>query len=271
MSDGRVQEASGSPPRPPKRLGVALWLGLVTSVTMAVVLLANDGRNLKLVMHRIGIDFWIRSSDPPGQEVQQVPRAPSRSWPLAVPADERPDPIIDFRLPEQRCLSLAVADQDPPTFSTESGGTWQCVMFWVMSREEDAPSVFIQIRGNDQGEITAWRAKFSKGQSDGTVMAHQSLEILKKALQPLGLSEELLSMLEAKINGWQEFYYYMGNQRLSFRPEFSDPRRFNLLAQRRRLPDFVPMPPSDVRHRQGQGDRLRGAVDPEKSVKGPRP
>ncbi len=238
---------------------------------MAVVMLANDGRNLKLVMHRIGIEYPTRPSDPARQEMLQTMPAPLRSWPLGLPADDRRDPMIDFHLPEQLCLSLAVADQDPPEFSTESGGTWQCVMYWALSREADAPSVFIQIRGNDEGEITAWRAKLSKGQSDGTAIAHQSLEILRKALQPLGMDEELFSMLGEKIDGWQEFYYYMGNQRLSFRPEFSDPSRFNLLAQRRRLPAFVPLPVSVVRHRQDQGETLRGAVDPKKSVKGPRP
>jgi hypothetical protein len=260
MSDGSSQEASVLPPRPPKRRGLAIWLSLVISVTVAVVLFANDGRNLKIVMHRLGIDHSTRTAYPPKQDLPQTGVRSARSWPFGLPVGSVQDAIMPFRLPDQRCLDLAVAGQDPPQFTTENGGIWQCVMFWTASEEPEAPSIFLQIRGNAYGDIIAWRAKFSKSGSDGTEIASQGLEMLRKALQPLGLSEEIFAALDAKIQDWQPFYYVMGTQRLSFRPEFSDPSRFNLLAQRGGLRAYVPPPISALRFGSGGGVEKPGVL-----------
>lgn len=251
MSDGSSQEASVLPPRPPKRRGLAIWLSLVIGVTLAVVLLANDGRNLKIVMHRLGIDYAIRTADPPKRDLPQTGVISARLWPFRPPAGSVHDMIVPFRLPDQRCLDLAVTAQEPPQFTTENDGIWQCVMFWTTSEEPEAPSIFLQIRGDTHGDIIAWRAKFSKSGSDGTEIASQGLQMLRKALQPLGMSEEIFAALDTKIRDWQPFYYYMGTQRLSFRPEFSDPSRFNLLAQRGGLRAYVPPPISALRFRTG--------------------
>ncbi len=251
MSDGSSQEASVLPPRPPKRRGLAIWLSLVISVTVAVVLLANDGRNLKIVMHRLGIDQSTRTAYLPKEDLPHTGVSSSKLWPFRLPVGSVHDAIMPFRLPDRRCLDLAVADQDPPQFTTESGGTWQCVMFWTASGEVEAPSIFLQIRGNAYGDVVAWRAKFSKSGSDGTEIASQGLQMLRKALQPLGLGEEIFAALDTKIKDWQPFYYFMGTQRLSFRPEFSDPSRFNLLAQSGGLRAYVPPPISALRFRSG--------------------
>jgi hypothetical protein len=262
MSDGNSQEASVLPPRPPKRRGLAIWLSLVISVTVAVVLLANDGRNLKIVMHRLGVDQSTRTAYLPKEDLPQAGVRSANLWPFRLPVGSVHDAIMPFRLPDRRCLDLAVADQEPPQFTTESGGTWQCVMFWTATASEEpgAPSIFLQIRGNAYGDIVAWRAKFSKSGSDGTEIANQGLQMLRKALQPLGMSEDIFAALDTKIRDWQPFYYYMGSQRLSFRPEFSDPSRFNLLAQSGGLRAYVPPPLSALRFRRGDNIEKPGVL-----------
>ncbi|MBT9368980.1 DUF6030 family protein [Rhizobium sp. CSW-27] len=242
MTTQSDQQAMGKLPRPKRRWALAVWLLLGTGATVGTVLFANDARNWKLLRHRLGLDI----QQPAGEHIHKTERVTHRSrspWFIRRPVPQivaNLKPAID---PALQCKMLAEEEQEPPQFTVDSDGNWQCLGFWSAASTTEAASVFLQVRGNGQSEISSWRMKLSKGKTDGQAVLDKGIAMMRDGIRPFPIPSDLLDTMRHDIARWNDFYMVLGPYVVTFRRELLDPTRFNLIALDRRV-DHYPIAPS---------------------------
>lgn len=242
MTTQSDQQAMGKLPRPKGRWALVLWLLLATGATVGTVLFANDARNWKLLRHRLGLDI-VQTASEPSRKTERVTHRSQGPWFIRRPV---PASVADLKPaiePAQQCRLLAEDEQEPPQFTSDADGNWQCLGFWSSGSTSDAASVFLQIRGDRHREITSWRMKLSKGKTDGQVILDKGISMMRDGIRPFPIPSDLLATIRDDMARWSDFYMVLGPYVVTFRQEVLDPTRFNLIALDRRI-DRYPIVPS---------------------------
>lgn len=142
--------------------------------------------------------------------------------------------------PEEMCQSLAVDGQEAPSFLKSGADGWECSLLLATSSDPAAPSLFLQVRGGEDGQFTIVRVKFNL--ADGRLAAdlsRRSLAFLHAAMR-MPPSENLDDELAAKLASEKDFYFVAGYHALVFRREVDDPSRYNLIGFNRRIAGTEP-------------------------------
>jgi hypothetical protein len=216
----------------------------VAGAILATVLLANDRRNLKLVMRQIGIVPETQTMVIPkpgvmesfkGNRIEGVAvRIPAMVFlPPVANLDSAFLRTLENKDGEGLCVALRKQGFD---MSVWEGGLYtpsvlECSFEMSIpnpAKPDDASTFFMMIKGNAAGDLLSARAKIVIASVDAQAeLAKRSADALKAfALHThwLDLADEL-----AKVASLQTFVLSRHGITARFQSEFSGPGRFNLI------------------------------------------
>ncbi|WEZ82252.1 DUF6030 family protein [Rhizobium sp. 32-5/1] len=230
------------------RSGTIFFLLAVLTVFAAIfatVLLANDRRNLKLLLDYAGYP----------QISPSVPRSIERKSPFGSRRDPLPAPLMalpahafsDFNAEEQRFVRLIQSDPQTLCERLRSGGftdlnwtvsiankdSWECSSLnslpKIANDETVASSVFIAIKGDSENRVTSFRVKMNiEHPADRDAVARLGGEAATIFLRQVRWdnSDEILT----KIRALEDFDIRNFGSRIQLKKEFSETPRYNFLA-----------------------------------------
>lgn len=214
---------------------------LVLLLVFAVVLSANGGRNLTILLKTLDLPLpqFIASVTPAPPVIDIAPVATGR-WPWLKGISHHPAPPISMLAPEDMCRSLAVEGQEAPSFVKSGADGWECSMLFATSSDPAGDSLFLQARGGEDGQFTIARVKFNlAGGRLPDDLSRRSLAFLRAAMK-LPPSENLDEDFSAKLASQADFYFIAGYHALTFRREVDNPGRYNLIGFNRRIAGAEP-------------------------------
>jgi hypothetical protein len=230
------------------RSGKIFFLLAVLTVFVAIfatVLLANDRRNLKLLLDYAGFP----------QASPSVPRSIERKSPFAARRDRLPAPLMtlpahafsNFNAEEQRFVRLIQSDPQTLcdrlrsrgfaglewTVSSASKDSWECSSLNSLPKPAGegtiASSVFIAIKGDSENRVTSFRVKMNIEQpTDRDAVVRLGGEAATIFLRQVRWdnSDEVLM----KIQALENFDIRNFGSRIQLKKEFGETPRYNFLA-----------------------------------------
>ncbi|WP_426240661.1 DUF6030 family protein [Pararhizobium sp. DWP1-1-3] len=218
-------------------------VGLVFAGILATVLLANNHRNLDLLLTYFGYPNLIIKADP---APQQVKITQSRS--IRLPPARMVLPVYafnDLKTPEQHFIRLIQSDPQTLCEHLKEGGFGE--LAWTISRANNndwecsssvelppssAPeqsSLFIVIKGDEENRVTSFRVKLNIETAADTAkvteLAGQAANIFLRQVR-WGNPEEIIG----KIHALEPFDIRNFGSRIQFKKEFGETPRYNFLA-----------------------------------------
>lgn len=222
----------------PKPRNVFLPVVLVIFVlllVLAVVLSANGGRNLVAMFKALDIPLpRIVAEIAPRPADIDIGVPATAGWPWLTGISRHPELRLSMPRPETMCEALASGGLEAPSFTRSGKDGWECSMLVEKPENPAASSLFLQVRGDADGEFTIIRVKFNL--ADGRLTEDLSQGALRflRAAMALPPSEELDDALERKMAEQSNFYFIAGYHALTFRREIDDPNRYNLIGLNRK-------------------------------------
>ncbi len=231
-------------------------VGLVFAGILATVLLANNHRNLDLLLTYLGYPDLLPHAEP---EAKQVKITQTRS--LRLPPARMVLPVYafaDFRAPQQNFIRLIQSDPRTLCEQLRDGGFGQLDWTvssahkdnWECSSSVDLPppnadkpeqsSIFIVIKGDGENRVTSFRVKLNIEDAADTAkvaeLAGHAANIFLRQVR-WGNPEEIIG----KIHALEPFDIRNFGSRIQFKREFGETPRYNFLAnqisvQRRNMP-----------------------------------
>lgn len=212
----------------------ALLTCAVVAVLVAIVLFANEGRNILALAKAFDIDLRFgRTPEPVGGTVPSVGNA---GWPWRPPpaGGTLPQPSLP---PAMLCTAMAEDGQETPSLVTRDDGTWECSILREYAALDGGSSLFVQIRGVKDGSFSGFRIKFNLGAGGMTEsLSDQASRLVTTAIRPLAVSADMTAALKQKLISQTDFQFLLGYYPVSFKQEISDATRFNLIVLNRPLP-----------------------------------
>lgn len=220
-------------------------VGLVFAGILATVLLANNHRNLDLLVTYLGYPDLILK---PAPQPKQVTIKHSRG--IRLPPARMVLPVYafaDLKTPEQRFIRLIQSDPRSLCEQLRDGGfgelQWTSSLAnsenWECSSSIDLPppdaaqavhsSLFILIKGDRENRVTSFRIKLNiENAADTAEVAKRGGEAANIFLHQVrwGNPEEII----AKIQALEDFDIRNFGSRIQFKREFGDTPRYNFLA-----------------------------------------
>lgn len=209
----------------------------VVAALMATVLFANGGRNILALSKAFHIDLnsfrielsFRRPSKPAAAPAggTVLPTAGTTGWPWRLPPAEDKSALQLHRVPADICNAMAEDGPERPSFTTRENGTWECSTF----REHAASSVFVQMRGLPDGSFSSFRIKFNLD-ADGMTesLGDEAARLVAAGIRPLATNTELEAALIQKLMSQTDFYFLLGYYPVTFKREFGEASRFNMIA-----------------------------------------
>ncbi len=227
------------------RLFFLLAVLTVFVAILATVLLANDRRNLKLLMAHAGFQ----------QAGPIVPRSIERKAPFETRRERLPAPLMtlpthafsNFNAEEQRFVRSIQSDPKTLcdrlrsggfadlqwTVSSVSKGNWECSSLNTLpaaAGEDTTPSsVFVAIKGDSENRVTSFRVKMNIEQPadrDAVVRLGGDAATIFLRQVRWDNSDEILT----KIRALEDFDIRNFGSRIQLKKEFSETPRYNFLA-----------------------------------------
>lgn len=216
------------PYRPANRWPLFVCLIVSIGAIVGTVLLANDGRNLKLIKTSLGIkpDVAPIITTAPAPAVE--PAAPS--WPFIT--TDIAAPLSIPGQPAATCASHAIAEPDAPPAFVIQEADWECA-FLSPPIDEAQSTLFLQARGSSS-DARSVRAKFNL--NDGTITPELASRAVgfAYAFLPLAIFDfELRDKIETRLIGMEDFSLAIDRYAVTFRRELNDPTRANLIFTKR--------------------------------------
>lgn len=224
-------------------------VGMVFAGILATVLLANNHRNLDLLLTYLGHPDLIPQAAP-----QQVKITHSRS--IRLPPARMVLPVYAFanlRAAEQHFIRMIQSDPRTLCEQLKSGGfgelDWTVSSAnkdnWECSSSIDLPphdaekaaqsSLFIFIKGDGENRVTSFRVKLNiENAADTTKVAELGGDAANIFLRQVrwGNPEEIIG----KIHALEPFDIRNFGSRIQFKKEFGDVPRYNFLANQINAP-----------------------------------
>ncbi|WP_117194061.1 DUF6030 family protein [Rhizobium terrae] len=208
-----------------------LFLVMVLTALATTVLAVNNGRNYKRLIRQLGLAEYLL---PPPADLRvdrqrQLPPADHYpAWLISAQLEraavfEKTEPISA----EERCDLLKSEKGTRPEFTT-SDNNWECLFFEEFGTSPEPGSLFIQARGALPDRIRSFRIKLSLTEAAVEI---QMLQGAVAAIERFGLpmAPETRSYLADMLATRREFSSIVENYRMTFSPEMTDARRYNLL------------------------------------------
>lgn len=230
-----------------KRHGTLIFLLVFLAVAgaiVATVLLANDRKNLKLVMRQIGIEPEKQTMMIPKPGVMETfkgkriegaaVRIPARIFlPPVINLDSAFLRTLENKDGEGLCVALRKEGFDMTAWE---GGLFsptvlECSFEMTIpnaEKPEDPSTFFMMIKGNAAGDLLSARAKIIVSSTDAQAeLAKRSADVLKA----FALHTRWLDLADglAKVASLQTFVISSHGITARFQSEFSGPGRFNLI------------------------------------------
>lgn len=213
-----------------------LLTSAVVAAVAATVLSANGGRNILALSKALHVDLRLedlrprRMPDPAPPAGGPVRPEAHRGWPwYPLPAAEYG--LLQYRQPPADiCKAMAEDGQETPSFITRENGSWECSDL----REYAASSLFVQTRGMPDGSFSSFRIKFNLA-ADGMTedLGDAAARLAAAGIRPLAIGADLEAALKQKMMSQANFYFLLGYYPVTFRQEFGEATRFNLIALNR--------------------------------------
>jgi hypothetical protein len=223
-------------PKPRNALLPIILVLLVLLFVLGIVLSANNGRNLTALLKALDLPlpqfltFVVTAPAAP-----DVMPASTAFWPWLKGVSHHAAPMAPVSMPDEMCGSLSSDGQETPSFVKSGADGWECSLLSATSNDPASSSLFLQVRGGDDGQFTIVRVKFNL--ADGRLtddFSRRSLAFLHRAMT-LPPSESLDEELMEKLASQADFYFIAGYTALSFRREVDDPDRYNLIGFNRKI------------------------------------
>ena len=220
-------------------------VGLVFAGILATVVLANNHRNLDLLLIYLGYPDLLRK---PEQAAKQVKIRQSRG--IRMPLARMVLPVYafaDFKAPQQNFIRLIQSDPRTLceqlksggfgdldwTVSSESRDNWECSSFVELPAQKTAEdvqsSVFISIKGAAENLVTSFRVKLNiEAAADTAKVADLAGDAASIFLRQVrwGNIDEII----AKIHALEAFDIRDFGSRIQFKKEFGETPRYNFIA-----------------------------------------
>jgi hypothetical protein len=213
----------------------AVLVILVLLLVLGVVLSANGGRNLIALLKALDIAVpQIVTAMAPSPAAIDVRVPAIAGWPWLTGIPRHPELRLSVPGPETMCEALASGGLEAPSFTRFGKDGWECSMLVENPDNPAASSLFLQVRGDADGDFTIIRVKFNL--ADGRLTEDLSQGALRflRAAMALPPSAELDDALGQKMGGQSDFYFIAGYHALTFRREIDDPNRYNLIGLNRK-------------------------------------
>ncbi|WJR67346.1 DUF6030 family protein [Neorhizobium sp. CSC1952] len=227
------------PPRPRGFAVLFLLIILVVAVLTMTVLFANEGRNILALAKALDIDLRFGRTSGPAAEPADLTGRPAANagWPwrpllIAEGIALQPNPA-----PAEICNSIAEDGQEPPSLVTGESGSWECTNLREYAAPEGRSSLFVQMRGMQDGTFSGFRIKFNLG--DGgmrTSLGDEASRLVAAGIRPLPASADMEAALKQKLMSGTDFYFLLGYYPITFKQEISEATRFNMIAVNRPVP-----------------------------------
>ncbi|MDX0566384.1 hypothetical protein GOD83_20650 [Sinorhizobium medicae] len=223
------------------RSGIAFFffaMGLIFAAIAATVLLANEQRNLKQILSRLG----FHTPAPQAERQPRIARGPRKE--PDQPKGFLPAHIFaDLQTPEQQfirqirsdpralCEGLSDAGFRDLEWKSAESGRWECssLVPFVRPGQEPSSSIFILVKGRGEEEITSFRVKLNIEHGGDTPVvtsaAARAASVFLNEVRWAGSASITL-----KIQALQEFDLERFGSRIQFRREMGDTPRYNFLA-----------------------------------------
>jgi len=218
-------------------------VGLVFAGILATVLLANNHRNLDLLLTYLGYPDLLPHAEP---EAKQVKITQTRS--LRLPPARMVLPVYafnDLKTPEQHFIRLIQSDPRSLCEQLRDGGfgeldwtisrankdNWECSSSVELpaSSAPEQSSLFIAIKGDEENRVTSFRVKLNietaADTANVTELAGQAANIFLRQVR-WGNPEEIIG----KIHALEPFDIRNFGSRIQFKKEFGETPRYNFLA-----------------------------------------
>ncbi|SFB50966.1 hypothetical protein SAMN03159496_04486 [Rhizobium sp. NFR07] len=221
---------AGLPPRPANRWPLVLCLLASIGAIAATVLLANDGKNLKV------LKLWLGIKPEAAQKIGASPAAPidppAPSWPFI--AGDAARPLTTLTQPAATCASLSPPEPNaPPTFVSQDD-SWECA-FLTPPIGHAQSTLFLQARGSSV-ETRSVRAKFNLNGGTMTPELASRAVSFAGAFLPLPIIDQALrDEIETRLIALEDFSLLIDRFGVSFRRELNDPTRGNLIFALKRV------------------------------------
>ncbi|MFK0385023.1 DUF6030 family protein [Agrobacterium sp. NPDC090273] len=216
-------------------------LGVCLAIA-ATVLLANDKRHLKSLLHHFGVAPVVKPIDNP-PKMTRIRRKPLVAGDVNVPAyllkfEQSVPPtffVRNFLLPGaalcERFLAEGFVSLQDGNTSPVNGGSFECMADFKQgdaSAESEQASLFLDIRGNAAGEIRSIRIKAIAPQTpDGDLIRSRLRDVLALIVGATHWSDfSSLPDLASRMQVYQEQRFGIS---ASSKPEPSAPHRLNVL------------------------------------------
>lgn len=208
---------------------VAIWSGVVFIAIAATILFANDQKNFRLLKELVLGPPSAVSPKPPAPVPSQLPVTANRPPLLEIPVTNSM-PLVRLASAESRCRSLTLTEQESPVYQ-ETDKFAQCTVLYRDGESQKAPSVFIQIQTDPTGMVSSFRLKFNTEGMAAETLIKQGLQFLELFGGFFLKTEEFLSVLSDRIEGWQNFQMVLGPYVVEMNQELIDPTRFNVFGR----------------------------------------
>jgi hypothetical protein len=230
---GKIKANDGKalPPKPRNAILPMVLILLVLLFVFGIVLSANGGRNLIALSKTLNIPLpQLVSVTVPAPTPRDATTIPTSPWPWLKGIANYPGPLHIIHTPDTMCQSLAAEGQEAPAFIKSGADGWECSMLFTVSKDPAASSLFLHVRGGNNGQFNVVRVKFnlSDGRLTGDI-SRRSLSFLRAAMM-LPPSDSLDESLQEKLENQTDFYFIAGYHALKFRREVDDPNRYNLIG-----------------------------------------
>ncbi|WP_426128170.1 DUF6030 family protein [Pararhizobium sp. PWRC1-1] len=220
-------------------------VGLVFAGILATVLLANNHRNLDLLLTYLGYPDLLRKPDPAAKQVKIT-----QSRGIRMPPARMVLPVYtfaDFKAPQQNFIRLIQSDPRTLCEQLKSGGfgdldwtvssnskdNWECSSFVELPIQNNAgdvqSSVFISIKGAAENLVTSFRVKLNiEAAADTAKVADLAGDAAGIFLRQVrwGNIDEII----AKIHALEAFDIRDFGSRIQFKKEFGETPRYNFIA-----------------------------------------
>jgi hypothetical protein len=242
-----------------KRTGVLFfWLVFLAmaGAIVATVLLANDRRNLKLVMRELGIEEQRRMVIPKPGVIEAFKGKRIAGVAIAIPGQMFLPPVIDSDGAFLRSLAAKNAEglcralrKEGFDMSEWAGSAFAPTVFECSyeatlpnaSKPDDPSTLFMMVKGTSEGDLLSARAKIvvteRTAQADFAKRAADALKVFALETAWLDLADDL-----PKVAALQAFTTTSHGITVRLQGEFSGPGRFNLI-----LSAASPLTPSERR------------------------
>lgn len=250
MPSGDDKDKSGlrgirAKPAPPKKSAMLLFAALLAAFTCAIIatlLLANDMRNLRILLDRYDLEWLIVETPPQPPGTRAVTGRRLAAVPLAIPARFFAGPemaALGAFVREVRanggelCAAFQAAGVDNQGWqqSQFDRKTFECLSETLLPAKAEGAqnaSFFFIIKGTPEGEVSSIRMKLVAPENADGETVHR---LLIKTLEQLIEKTRWLDLAPALASAEALADFTAVRFGLSFRftHEFSAPRSYNLI------------------------------------------